>query len=440
MLIRPPSPPISFLILSLSFLTGTSQLWAFEEIVGDARQEEQLPPVMPKSSDWPWWRGPNLNGIAQGQNLPIEFGPDKNVRWRVKVAGRGHSSPIVWGERLFLTSADEDLHQQRLHAFDRHSGRALWTTTVHSGKFTENIHRQNSQASPSCACDGERVFTVFVNDGRLWTSAFDYNGKLLWQTAVGNFDSIYGHGSSPAIYQSLVIVCGDNDQGDSYLAAVHRKSGKIVWRIERPKIDTYGTPIVPRVAGRDQLLLAGCGYLASYDPNTGREQWRCKGPTTETTANTVAFSDDCVFASGGYPKPYTMISVRADGQGDVTDTHLLWEVTQRMPYVPSPLYHDGLLYIADDWGIFTCTDAATGKAVWTKRLGGDITSSPVLVGNRIYVANEQGTVFVLKAGRRYERLATNDLAEGIMATPTILGDSIYLRTAEHLYCFAESGN
>jgi outer membrane protein assembly factor BamB len=409
----------------------------FQEIHGAVAPADELPPIQVAAEDWPWWRGPNRDGIAATQEVPLKFGPKENVRWQIDVPGRGHSSPTLWGDQLFLTTADAERKQQDLLAYDRRNGRKLWSLTLHAGGELEKIHKQNSHASASCACDGQRVFTVFVHDGRLWVSAVSLDGKCLWQTAAGNFNSIYGYGSSPAIHASLVIVCGDNDQGDSYLAALHRRSGEIVWRVQRPKIDTYATPVVARVADRDQLLLGGGGHLVSYDPNYGSELWRCLGPTTETTANTVAFSKEVIFASGGYPKPYTMIAVRADGRGDVTASKLLWSASKRMPYVPSPLYHDGLLYIADDLGLFTCVDAASGKEVWTQRMGGDFTASPVLCGDRIYAANEAGKVFVLQAGRRFKLLASNDLGEGIMATPTIVGGCIFVRTVGKLYCFGE---
>jgi outer membrane protein assembly factor BamB len=314
-------------------------------------------------------------------------------------------------------------------------------------------HRQNSHASATAACDGERVFATFIHDGGLWVTAANLDGKILWQTKAGPYDALYGFGMSPAIYQSLVIVCGDNDQTGAFLAAIHRQSGEIVWRVERPLIDTYATPIVPRVADRDQVLLGGGGYLMSYDPNTGRVFWKCAGPTAETTANTVAFSEDHVFVSGGYPKPYILMSIRVDGSSfaaaspeksswrdapDLTKTHRDWLVKQKMPYVPSPLYAEGLLYIADDWGFGSCLDAKTGRFQWMKRLGGDFSSSPVKCGERIYVANEAGAVYVLKTGRTFELLAKNEMNDGIMATPVIAGGHIYIRTLAKLFCIGNA--
>jgi outer membrane protein assembly factor BamB len=460
-----------FALLAAVCVLGASRAPAVDEIRGDARNLEQLPPITVAADDWPWWRGRDLNGIARPQDVPLTFSDTENVLWSIDIPGRGHASPTLWGERLFLATADDEKQEQFLLAYDRRTGKKLWQTLAHSGGFMKKSHRQNSHASATPACDGQRVLMPFIHDGGLWVTATDLDGNILWQTNAGLYDAIYGFGMSPAIWGSLVIVCGDNDQTGAFVAALHRKTGQIVWRVERPKIDTYGQPIVPRVAGRDQLLLGGGGYLMSYDPNTGDVLWKCAGPTTETTANTAAFSEDHVFVSGGYPKPYIMMSVRVDnlplplgegrGEGagvsretagsspsapgsaggstwqtapDVTKTHLAWQVKQKMPYVPSPLYHDGLLYIADDWGFATCVDANTGRFVWSKRLGGDFTSSPVMCGNNIYAANEAGTVYVFKTGRTYELLAKNEMNDGIMSTPTIAGNRIYIRTLGKLYC------
>jgi outer membrane protein assembly factor BamB len=410
-----------------------------EEIAGNAAQYEQLPPIHVSPSDWPWWRGPRGNGIAAPQNVPLTWSPTENIVWQTDVPGRGHSSPVTWGRRVFLTTADDELQVQSVLAYNRDTGKQLWETVANRGHFMAKSHRHNSHASATSACDGERLFSVFVHDGGLWVTATDFDGHILWQTNAGDYDALYGYGSSPAIWQSLVFVLGDNDQTGSFLAALHRKTGQIVWRIARPNIDTYATPVVAHLAGRDQLLVGGCGYLASYDPATGKELWKCTGPTTETTANTAVWSDDSVFVSGGYPKPYTLMAVKAGGSGDVTRANSLWKSISHMPYVPSPLYDEGLLYIVDDWGIASCLDAKSGKPVWVHRLDDDFSSSPVKCGNRIYAANEAGQVFVFESGRSFRLLATNDLGDGIMATPAICGNQILLRTTHKLFCIGNAG-
>jgi outer membrane protein assembly factor BamB len=410
---------------------------AVDEIRTRLTAADELPDVKPAATDWPWWRGPDRNNVARPQSVPFRWDAPESIQWKVPVPGRGFASPVTWGQRLYLLTADEDAKIYSLLAYDRQSGERLWTTELHRGGFMKDIHSQCSHASATPACDSERVFSVLIHDRALWVSANGHDGKTLWQTNVAPYDAIYGFGSSPVIYGSLVIVAGDNDQTGSFLAALHRGTGRIVWRIKRPLIDTYATPIVLRVAGRDQLLLGGCGFLGSYDPNTGDLLWRCDGPTAETTANTAVADGERVYVAGGYPKPYALMAVRADGSGDVTATHKVWSLDKAMPYVPSPLYHDGLLYIADDYGIATCLDAPTGKKIWQKRLGGDFTSSPLICGDRLFVINESGTVFALSTGQKSELLATSELNDQVMATPIICGGYVYIRTAKHLICLGE---
>ncbi len=371
---------------------------AVDEISPAGRSFETLPPLAARG-DWPWWRGAQMNGIAEEPSAPTSWSPTENVVWRADVPGRGQSSPIVSGSRVFLASADEQAEVQWLLAYDRASGKRLWQTELHRGGFMRDIHRKSTHAAATAACDGQRVFIPLIHAKSLWVSATDLAGKILWQTDAGAYDAEYGFGSSPVLYGSLVIVCGDNDRPGSFLAALHRKTGQIVWRVRRPNIDTYATPIVGHVAGRDQLLLGGSGFLWSYEPSSGQLVWQCAGPTKETTANTAAFSRDQVFASGGYPKPYTLMAVRGDGRGDVTASHLQWTLPQHMSYVPSPLYHDGFVYVVSDGGIASCLDAATGKSRWTKRLSGDFSASPVLCGGRLYAANEDGVTFVLRRSK-----------------------------------------
>jgi outer membrane protein assembly factor BamB len=410
---------------------------AVDEIRTRLTAADELPDVKPAATDWPWWRGPDRNNVARPQSVPLRWDAPESIQWKVPVPGRGFASPVTWRQRLYLLTADEDAKVYSLLAYDRQSGERLWTTELHRGGFMKDIHSQCSHASATPACDSERVFSVLIHDRALWVSANGHDGKTLWQTNVAPYDAIYGFGSSPVIYGSLVIVAGDNDQTGSFLAALHRGTGRIVWRIKRPLIDTYATPIVLRVAGRDQLLLGGCGFLGSYDPNTGDLLWRCDGPTAETTANTAVADGERVYVAGGYPKPYALMAVRADGSGDVTATHKVWSLDKAMPYVPSPLYHDGLLYIADDYGIATCLDAPTGKKIWQKRLGGDFTSSPLICGDRLFVINESGTVFALSTGQKSELLATSELNDQVMATPIICGGYVYIRTAKHLICLSE---
>jgi outer membrane protein assembly factor BamB len=387
------------------------------------------------TDDWPWWRGPTADGTSRHRQVTTRWSANENVVWKVNVPGRGHSSPIVCGTRVFLTTADEQAQEQRVLAFDRRTGKALWNTLVHQGGFPRK-NPKNSHASATPACDGERVFSAFVFDDGLYVTATDLDGKILWQAAAGPFTSEHGYGSSPVLYQNLVIVNGDSLKG-SFVAALDRKSGKTVWREERASTGrhgSYATPVVADIAGKPQLIMTGLSEVTSYDPATGKLLWSCAGPA-EVTACTAACSERLVFATGGFPEK-ELLAIRADGRGDVTRTHVVWRLTKGVGYVPSPLYHAGRLYVVADNGIVTCLDADSGKEVWQGRLEGAFSSSPVLVGDLLYVSNEAGRTFVLKTGSKFDMVAANDLGDGCLATPAVCGGQIFLRTSHHLYCLA----
>ena len=400
---------------------------------------DDLAPVQAGTDDWPWWRGPNGDNLAASpQEPPIGWSKTENVVWRADPPGRGHGSPCLWGNRVFLPTADDEARVQYVLCYDRQSGEKLWQTEVHRKGFVK-LNRKNSHASATPACDGRYVFMPFAVQDALWLTALDLDGKLVWQRRLGDFQSMHGFAASPVLYRSLVIVAGDN-LNKSFLAAVHRRTGQIVWRIDRPSynLGTYASPIVGRVAGCDQLLLHGPYKVFSYDPATGRLLWTCDGPS-ESASSTVSFNDTLVWSSVGFPKR-NMLCIRGDGSGDVTKTHVVWSKSNKMAYVPSLLLADGLLYMIEDAGSATCFEAATGEVVWEARLEGQFSSSPVLAGGHIYVANEEGVIFVFKAGRAFELVARNDLGDGGFATPVISGGRVYLRTLHHLYCLGATGS
>jgi outer membrane protein assembly factor BamB len=395
-----------------------------------------LPKVAP--GDWPWWRGPTLDGKSQDRQVVTTWGRAEHVLWKTKVPGRGHSSPIVCGDRIFLTTADEDTHKQSALAFDRKTGKPLWNTLVHDAEFTRK-NPKNSDASATPACDGRRIYSVFLNRDGLHVTAVDLDGKILWQTRAGVFQSQHGYGSSPVLFKSLVIINGDSLK-DCFVAALDRRTGKVVWRTPRKTTGengSFATPIVIPLAGRPQLILTGMDEVSSYDPETGKLIWSCAGPS-EVTGCTVACSDKLVFATGGYPEK-EILAIRADGAGDVTKSHVVWRSSKGVAYVPSPLYHAGYLYVVADGAMVTCFKAATGEQIWQERLQGGFTSSPVLVGDLLHVTNEDGKTFVLKTGPKFKVVATNSLEEGVLATPAVSGGRLFLRTSAHLYCIGRDG-
>ncbi len=391
--------------------------------------------------DWPWWRGPQRNGIAHpDQNPPLSWDDTENIVWKSPVPGRGHGSAIVVGDRVLLTAADHSVEQQLVLCFSRTDGRELWREVVHAGGFPTKGNQKATLASTTPACDGERVFVNFLNDGAVHTTALSLEtGKQLWQTKISDYVIHQGYGSSPAVYEELVIVSADN-KGGGAVAALRADSGQPVWRRERPVKPNYPSPIILNIAGRDQLLLTGCDLVTSLDPLTGEPNWEVEGATTECVTSTVTDGTH-VFTTGGYPDNH-MSAVAADGSGRV-----VWRNKLRT-YVPSLLVQDGSLYAVLDAGIATCRVAATGEELWKSRLSGTFSSSPVLVGDRIYVTNESGNTFVFEASpEEYRLLAKNQLGDSVFATPVITDSRIYQRVAhdtedgrqEFLYCIGSSG-
>jgi len=393
-----------------------------------------LPPIRPAADDWPCWRGfAGDNTAVEPQDPPLHWSSTENVLWKADVPGRGHGSPILWGDRIFLATADDRAQVQSLLCYDRRTGKLLWQTEIHHGGFMHS-HPKGSHASSTAACDGSHVFITFMVQEGIWLTALDLDGKIAWQKKVLPFKSYHGYGPSPLLYKSLVIVPGDNNE-HNYLAAVRRDTGELAWRIHRTDYQSFASPIVGHVCGRDQLLVNGPLEVSSYDPDTGRRLWHCDGPSKEATA-TIVFGKELIYAAAGYPAK-NLLCIRADGSGDVTKTHVVWRMTGNATDIPSPLLQEGLFYMVTDKGTAMCIEAGTGQIVWKDRLEGGFSASPVLVGRNIFVPNEAGVTYVLKAGRSFHVLASNDLADGGFATPVICGSRIYLRTLHHLYCIAK---
>lgn len=389
----------------------------------------------PTPAPWSAWRGHDGRGIWAGP-VPVRWSKSENITWQAKVPGRGHASPVIWNDQLFIVTADPASQEQLLLCFDRPSGKELWRRSVHQGGFMK-LHGKNSHASATPVCDGERVVVAFINHDALWVTAYDLQGKQLWQSKVGSFDSEHGYGSSLALYQELIIVNGDN-LVDCFVAALDRKTGKTVWRTPRPtsgKHGSYATPVVATIAGRPQLLLPGMSATFSYDPATGKEHWRCPGPA-EVMANTPAWNDQLVFTSGGYPEK-EIFALRADGQGDVRQTHLLWRSRQFVAYVPSPIWYDGRLYVVADNGVATCYEGTTNRLIWQHRLKGNFSASPLVAGGHIFVTNEAGVTYVYKPGDRFELVAENDLGDGGFASLAFAPGQIFIRTENQLFCIGQ---
>ncbi|HLQ43567.1 MAG TPA: PQQ-binding-like beta-propeller repeat protein [Planctomycetaceae bacterium] len=425
----------------LTTLCLTWLAWPTVGLAGDVSERGIRDfPKLSAERDWPWWRGPSRNGIAAEQSAPTKFGDSENVVWKTPVPGRGHSSPIIVGNRIFLETADEQQKSQSVVAFDRRTGQQLWKKDISQGGFPDGNHPKNTEATPTVACDGERLFATYYHHETVQCTALDLNGKPVWQQTVGPFHPRmfkYGYAPSPTLYRGTVIISAEYD-GDSAITALDRKTGKQVWRTPRQSSITFSTPVVAHVAGKDQLLISGQRQVASYDPSNGKKLWTTPG-TTAATCGTMVWDGDIVIASGGFPDKET-IAVKADGSGKV-----LWKNQQKC-YEQSMLTHAGYFYALDDNGIMFCWRASDGQVMWSQRLQGPVSSSPVLAGGNIYWANERGTWYVFKPNpNQFELVAENQLGDEAFPSPAVAGNQLFIRTAtrsggqrqEFLFCIGK---
>ncbi|MEM1062261.1 MAG: PQQ-binding-like beta-propeller repeat protein [Planctomycetota bacterium] len=376
------------------------------------------------SAGWPQWRGPNGNNIAVAGTVTPTTLDASRVKWRTSVPGRGHSSPVIVGDAIYLTTADEANQTQSVVAVGL-DGRARWSRLVHRGGFARRIHPNNTHASPTVASDGKSLFAVFNNGGSVTLSSFGLDGTARWQKTLGPFVPQryeFGYGPSPIVHDGKVIVAAECDTG-AFITARDVATGGEVWRIKRPSDITFSSPIVTTIAGREQMLISGNHMVASYDPATGTELWSVDA-TTQATCGTMVWDGDLVFASGGYPSPGTYC-VRADGSKEI-----VWQNNQKC-YEQSMLAVGGYVYAVPDSGVAHCWRAADGETMWRERLGGrGWSSSPLLVGDTITVLNERGEAFVFKATPDdFVGLAKTKVADEAFASPVAVGDTMYLRVA-----------
>jgi len=407
------------LIALAMLLTTVSMTYAGET------QKKDADAIKIGPNDWPWWRGPNRNGHADPkQTPPLKWSEKENVLWKTPVPGRGHGSPIVVGDQVFLATADAKDETQSVLCYDRQTGKLLWQTELHRGPFEKGGNAKSSLASPTLACDGERVFCTFLHKRAIYASALTRSGKILWQEKVTDYILHQGFAPSPTVYESLVIVNADN-KGTGVIAALERATGKLAWKVERPKLPNYASPIILNTAGREQLLFTGCKLVTSLDPLTGKKIWEVPGSTEECVTSTVT-DGKLIITSGGYPKSH-VAALKADGSGET-----VWEIKTKV-YVPSMIERNGYLYAVQDGGIAMCLKFDTGKEVWSSRLAGAFSASPVLVGDLLFATSETGRTFIFKANPdTFESVAENQLGDETMATPTICGSRIYLRAAIHV--------
>ena len=409
-------------------------------------------PVLPSSStpnvragecDWPEFRGPTGQGLSPASSPPLEWSPNRNVSWRVEIPGKGWSSPIVCGGKIFLTTAQPEAGNggeqgsQSLRAlrFDARSGALDWNVEVfrHEGA---RIHAKNSHASPTPLSDGERVYVHYGTHG---TAALDFDGRILWTNRELRYEPVHGSGGSPALAgRAIVVHCDGADR--QFVAALDRETGKILWKKDRPwkpsKGFSFSTPLLIDVGDGKELISPGSGGVVAYDPENGDEIWRVRYGDGYSVVPRPVHGQGLIFVCTGYEDP-ALLAIRTGGRGDVTETHVAWRRDRGVPHNPSPLLVGDRLTIVSDRGIATCLDARTGKELWQRRLGGSMSASPLAALGRIYFPSEEGETIVLRAEGRGEELARNDLGERTLASPAVAGSAIFIRTEKHLFRIEE---
>lgn len=387
--------------------------------------------------NWPGWRGPRGDGTVRGApNLPVDFDIAKDTVWKTKIPGVGHASPVIWEDRIFLVSADEESQARSLMCFDRISGEIKWSKGVLQSPF-EDIHRLNSRASSTPVTDGERIFVSFLDGEKMFVAAYDLEGNQLWQQRPGVFSSKHGYCSCPVLWKNMVIVNGDHD-GEAYIVALDQKSGETIWKTERPnKLRSYCTPIIREIDGRTQLILSGSESVASYDPENGTQHWVIDGPTEQFVASLVYNEDlNLLFMTCGFPQKH-MFAIRPDGSGNVTKTHVVWRDTAGASYVPSPIAIGDYFLVVADNGVASCFIAETGERHWRERLPGGHSASIIAANGLAYFISDEGIVSVLKPGPEFKVIAQSEVGENVYASPAVYGDQFFIRGEEHLFCIGK---
>lgn len=418
-----------------------------------------------RAEDWPQWRGPHGTGVSTEQGLPVRWSKE-DVTWKAPLQGQGVSAPIVWGDRIFVTSqigrgalrpgdhptlargeeaaqekplagADKSAEVQFLvEAFHRSDGRRLWQHRLRAEGELPDVHQKHNLASPSPVTDGSLVYAWF-GTGQLVALTLD--GKPVWQRHLGKeysrFEINWGHGSSPTLYRDLVILVCYHEPA-SYLVALDKTTGKEKWKVDRGKdVLSYSTPTVVRGPQGDELIVNSTQRIDAYDPSTGELLWYTGGDN-RFPIPVPSYQDGMIYASRGY-RSGPFMAIRAGGRGDISKSHVQWLVPTGAPYVSSLLYYQGLIYMANDGGIATCIDARTGEKIYQERLGGIFTASPVAGDGKIYLFSETGETIVVAAGREPRVLERNQLDERIVASPGISKGQIFIRSDQHLVCIGK---
>ncbi len=414
------------------------------------------------AEDWPSWRGPRLDGSSTEKNLPLKWTATENIAWKADLPGVGHSSPVVHGDHVFVTSCLLKEQKRVLVCLDRRSGKVLWQRDVVLSPL-EPKHSLNSYASSTPATDGKHVYVSFVrvrpatkDDAppskpreksplpatmvpEIVVACYDYAGEKVWEKLPGRFYSRHGFSSAPVLYKDKVIVNGDQD-AEAFVVALDKKTGEERWRIDRPnRTRSYCVPLIVEAGGRMQMVLSGSMSVASYDPDTGSQIWHFKGPTEQFVASLV-YGDGLFFMTAGFPD-YHNLAIRPDKTGDVTKSGVAWHesrtTAKKASYVPSPLAVPGYFYMISDSGWLSCFESKTGKRVFMEQLGSHHSGSPVLADGHVYLTDDAGVTYVLKAGGSFELVSSNPLGDACYSSPAVSQGQLFVRTQHALFCIGK---
>jgi outer membrane protein assembly factor BamB len=400
----------------------------------------------PLAADWPQFRGPDGNGLAASRELPLAWAEGKNVRWKTAVHGRAWSSPVILGDQVWMTTATEDGRDLFAMAVDRRTGKVLYDLKLFHVEKPQFAHSFNSYASPTPAIEPDRVYVTFGSPG---TAAIDTRtGKVLWERRDIECNHFRGAGSSPVIFEDLLLMHFDGSDRQ-FVVALDKKTGRTVWRTERsidfqdlgpdgkPQAEgdfrkAFATPHVIPVAGRPVFVSVGSKAAYGYDPRTGKELWRIEERSNHSASPRPIAAHGLVYYTSGWASGQ-LLAVRPDGSGDATNSHVVWRATQGVPKKPGIIVLDDLIFMVNDVGILTCLEAKTGETVWKGRIEGTYSASPIAGAGRVYFFSEDGKTTVIEAGRELKILAENQLDDGFMASPAVDGRALILRTRTHLY-------
>lgn len=399
------------------------------------------------AEDWPEFRGPTADGHSVAAGLPVNWSMDRNVLWKRAISGLAWSSPIVLGDRIYLTTSVPDGEElgpsQSLRALclNGGSGAAEWDVEVFHQQATDpridKVHRKNSHASATPVTDGKHLYVHFGTHG---TACLTLDGKVVWKNQQLKYTPVHGNGGSPVLVDGLLVVSCDG--GDiEFIAALDQKTGDIRWKTDRTathlrKKFAFGTPLVISVEGRMQIVSQGAGAVYAYEPSDGSVLWKVDYADGYSVVPRPVFAHGLVYVSSGFDKA-KLLAIDPTGKGDITETHVKWVLTKGAPHTPSPLVVGDELYVVSDGGVLTCVDAESGEIHYQERLGGKFSASPLFADGKIYVQAEEGEGIVFRPGTEFEELSRNQLEARTFASYAVFDSSLLIRSEEHLYRIAD---